>query len=786
MVDISENDNENLSFMKNLLNRRVPQILGIYLAIGWGLVQFVDWLAGRYLLSPYLTDLTFVIFAAMIPTSIVIAYYHGKPGRNRWVWLEKIMLPANIVIAAFLVFVIFEGKDLGALSRKVTVEDESGKKIERTIPKSQYRKKIALYYFDNKSGDSSIDWLQYGIVNMLAFDFSQDHFVQITTPTDQTSTLNFSNYEKIKNAGYPEAVKLPLSLKMKLTRESHMDYFLCGTLLKEGDSFIIDSFLYKSKNAKLISNRSFRGKDIFQLIDDMSLQSKRDLDIPKAHLEEVVDLPLREAFTNSLPAARLHTLGQNAMVFDRDWGKSQEYFQESVKIDPTFAISYLGLLTVGQLSNRDVKSAELIETIMKHSHKLPERTQVVVKYLYYEAKGQLEKSQAVLKMAIKIFPDDLKLYYMYSTVLTFNNQLDEAIAVNKKILEIDPGGFEIYKTLGDLYEQKGDPDQALKYYEKFVEHFPDNAQSYTLIGGFNKRIGNYNKAKEYFEKAQVLKPGDISIALRLAEIEKLQGNFDTALQQYNDTLKQCKTDQQKADVYEKLTDFYDTRGQFKKAREYHELYMKSFKKFAPPLLALLVKVMSLAEYIAAGQEEEAFKQLNLLKPKFPPTLEQFVSFGFVRLYLKLNNADEAAKRLPAVEKFIKEHKVEQLMGIIYSSKGKINELRGEYGQAIENYQTQLKISPAKISINRDLGRCYRHLKQYKEAEEKIKKTLNVDPLDPKANYELALVHLEQGEKEKAVKYLKVALDVWKNADPDFEPARQARQKMAEIQPGKNQ
>jgi len=68
----------------------------------------------------------------------------------------------------------------------------------------------------------------------------------------------------------------------------------------------------------------------------------------------------------------------------------------------------------------------------------------------------------------------------------------------------------------------------------------------------------------------------------------------------------------------------------------------------------------------------------------------------------------------------------------------------------------------------------------------IKKTLKVDPFDPKANYELALVYLDQGEKEKAITYLKVALDVWKNADPNFKPAQQARQKMAEIQPENNQ
>ena len=45
------------SFYKNLLARRVPQILGSYLIGGWAIVQFVDWNVKRYVLSPYLTDL---------------------------------------------------------------------------------------------------------------------------------------------------------------------------------------------------------------------------------------------------------------------------------------------------------------------------------------------------------------------------------------------------------------------------------------------------------------------------------------------------------------------------------------------------------------------------------------------------------------------------------------------------------------------------------------------------------------------------------------------------------
>ena len=49
------------SALKELLKRRVPQILGIYLGISWAIVEAVGFLVDRYLLSTYLVDLCIVI-----------------------------------------------------------------------------------------------------------------------------------------------------------------------------------------------------------------------------------------------------------------------------------------------------------------------------------------------------------------------------------------------------------------------------------------------------------------------------------------------------------------------------------------------------------------------------------------------------------------------------------------------------------------------------------------------------------------------------------------------------
>ncbi|MCH7679965.1 hypothetical protein IID10_11495 [candidate division KSB1 bacterium] len=176
---MSKAKTESKSLFADLIDRRVPQILGIYLGACWAVVQFVDFLVNRYILSPHLTDVAIVVLISFIPTIMLLAYFHGKPGRDHWTRVEKIGIPFNLVLTALLVFYIFSGQELGAASKMVIIQDEQGNQIEQVIPKSQFRKKVALFFFVNKTGDSKLDWLQYGFVSLLEFDFVQDPFLDM-------------------------------------------------------------------------------------------------------------------------------------------------------------------------------------------------------------------------------------------------------------------------------------------------------------------------------------------------------------------------------------------------------------------------------------------------------------------------------------------------------------------------------------------------------------------------------------------------------------------------------
>ena len=127
--------NVEKTLFADLFERRVPQFIGLYFAISWGVIQFITWVVDRYLLSPHLVDLSLGVAISMIPSMLILSYFHRRPGRDKWNRFEKIVVPSNFIISTVLLFFFFYPKDLGAVTENIIIEDLSGNEITKTIPR---------------------------------------------------------------------------------------------------------------------------------------------------------------------------------------------------------------------------------------------------------------------------------------------------------------------------------------------------------------------------------------------------------------------------------------------------------------------------------------------------------------------------------------------------------------------------------------------------------------------------------------------------------------------------
>ena len=99
-----------MRLIKELIHRRIPHIIGSYLITGTSFILFIDWLVAKYAFPEYYVTLVLFGIISILPSVVILAYFHGAPGKDEWTKIEKIGLPINII---FIGLVVIMGNNYG-------------------------------------------------------------------------------------------------------------------------------------------------------------------------------------------------------------------------------------------------------------------------------------------------------------------------------------------------------------------------------------------------------------------------------------------------------------------------------------------------------------------------------------------------------------------------------------------------------------------------------------------------------------------------------------------------
>lgn len=754
-------------FTSEMFRRRVPQIFGAYLVASWAVLEFADWAVNRYVLSPDLVDFAFATLALMAPSVLLLAWYHGAPGRDSWTRVEKVGIPLNLAVAALVLFGVFQNRHLGAATTTVVIADEEGNVLERVVPKAEFRRKIAIFPFDNVSADTSLSWMQYGLSLALLLDLRQDIFL------DVRNEQYFP--ERLREAGYPMGVGVPLSLKREIAEEQHRDFLLSGTIDRLDGELVVGAELYDVRRGRLLE-RMTASADLMEMVDSLSIQLKRGLEIPEQRIEDAADLPVAELVTSVEPAFRHHVEGYRDLVFGGDWQAALSRFQAATELDPSFAYAHFGTYLTAVLGNRGTVAEEAIKAAVEHEYRLAERDQYAVKIEFYMvARQDPAKALAVAEMQAELFPDDIEARLRLGYLYTVQNERPAAIRQYERILELDPSQHDMLQEIGGLYESMGDFEQALDYYGRYVERFPDSERSFRVVGDLYRQLGKQEEARVNYERALVIDPENVEVLTALARLEYATGRPGEADARLAEASAAARTPMQRAQVYEDLRDLAEWQGRTReaigyRARQIAELEASTY----PPVLTIVSRLISLDLLIQAGQARAALDSLASIERALEPPWDLMGSIGEVVVYRELGDAERLARAVESLDQMIQALGFENLRSVAVRAEGWLLALRGDCARALDRYAEALALEPTKVEIHTDAGRCELSLGRLDEAEASLERTLQVRPADPKALFELARVKAEAGDRQGALEQVEAALEVWANADAGFEPAAEAR------------
>ena len=679
--------------------------------------------------------------------------------------------------AALIVLLFFmSNRALEAQTESVSTQKEDGRQNERFVPTDELRIGISLTSMMNVSGDSSLNWLEYGLPAMLAHDLSQDLVFE--------TSLSHINYRK-RESGFTPDDELTIMQNRYIAQRAELDYFVIGSFTQQGDTLKIVSSLHETKGERPICENTFIGTDVFQLVDDMSLTLKQDLKSSEQHAEETVDLPIVDIFTNSTAALKAFFTG---LDFKRssELATSIEYFDKAVQADPTFSAAHLELWYSYDYLGETEKAESSFQAAMQHDHKIAEKDRLVANIWYYKDKQNYEKALIFSEMWVKLRPNDKEAYEYYATASSDMGLYDQEIWARKQLLKLDPDNAYQLLSIGRCYRDQEQYGMAADYFKEYTNKNPNETSGYSMLAElYENYLYDYEQAKNCLLKAIRVEPNSYNAYFRLVELARLEfktGNFKEALHQYDQALSLCKSSEDSVVVYTFLQTFYSKRGRLEKSFDcMYKKWKAKEKYYSDPLMAQRGKLFDLDLFIKAGKNEAAFQILKSAETQFDDSNLYYgdLLYHYVKVYWLLEDKDRAEQALENFESWIVKSGDDSRSGKRMFARGKIHEMKGEYAQALQDYQTDSVPELTNENLYPSMGRCYRKVNELEKAEDCLKNILKKEPYDPESLYEIALVYRDMNHKERAFEHLAKALTVWENADPNYRPAQKAGETLTE-------
>jgi|GEM_PF-3270521 len=333
------------------------------------------------------------------------------------------------------------------------------------------------------------------------------------------------------------------------------------------------------------------------------------------------------------------------------------------------------------------------------------------------------------------------IYYELGEIYIEAGNLSLAEESFRKSLE--EGGdklVDIHRNLGEIYLKQGDTERALGEFQEIMRITPEDASVYESIGNIYLNQDKLPKAVQGF-----LQAGDIYFR---------QEKFKEAIRVYEAILK---IESENNEVIAKLIEAYSQLGVLEKASEY-SLYLATIYDKE----GLLDKVIPLYEQVLKWQpdrEEVAekliaiYRRIKTLDPENLSYREKLIAtlntlnkqdevineyLELAQYYLKKGEFDrgiEVCRELLSTSLVLPE--VHIVLSEFYSNKGQLEEAQKELMQA--------------MTIYKEIGK-------QEEADKAYKKLTSLSPDATSTHYELALNMLKRGDKEEAIKELRIVLD----------------------------
>src|SRR5713101_5906988 len=412
---------------------------------------------------------------------------------------------------------------------------------------------LAVLPLANLSHDPEQDYFADGMTEALIANLAQVSALRVIS---RTSVMHYKGTDKT----------LP-----QIARDLNVDAVIEGTVQRSGNRVQVTAQLIRGQTdapvwAKIYERDS---RDVLVMQSELAQAIVSEIKVhltPQERQHLANARPINPDAYNAFLLGDYHSSKRNPAALD----KGIQYFQEAIRIDPSYAQAYAGLAnayverdiwgglgigkTADQVRAATLKALELdaelaeAHALLAHIHFQydwdwqgteaeykraveinPNLAGSYVGYAYFlQAMGRHQEALAFVRRAVELDPLSAANITDEGRILYRARQYETAIARYQRALELDPGYVPALSRMAEAYEEWGKYDQALAAVQKFQQAAADRRGIRRLLGRLYARTGRRREALEITRTIEA-DPNTSDSAFALAVIYSALGDRDRAI-----------------------------------------------------------------------------------------------------------------------------------------------------------------------------------------------------------------------------------------------------------------
>jgi TolB-like protein/DNA-binding winged helix-turn-helix (wHTH) protein/Flp pilus assembly protein TadD len=357
----------------------------------------------------------------------------------------------------------------------------------------QHKTVLAVLPFDNLSRDPDQEFFSEGLTQDIAA---------------QVGKLNPDRLTVIAHRSVAKYKGSTLSAK-EIGKELNADYLLQGSVRRGADRVRVTVELIQAQDQTDIWTESYdrEVKDVLAVQDSVVRSIASQIHITLTEEQEK-----RLATPRQLSPAAYEAYLKGRYYWNKRTGesmqKAEQYFQQAVDNDPTYAAAYSGLADCNSgLTWHGFKSpAEALPKAYAAARKAleinPESAEAHASLgLAMSHRWDWTGAEAEFRHALQLDPQYANAHHWYGDYLSIRSRHDEALAEAKRALELDPLNLMISTWVGLRYYLAHDYPHAIEQNRDSVELDPNFAAAHLLLGEDYVQAGLRNEAVDELKKA---------------------------------------------------------------------------------------------------------------------------------------------------------------------------------------------------------------------------------------------------------------------------------------------